>query len=70
MLQKQNSGDCSDIMTKVCNVADRIIQTRLDTGISAPFAVQVTNELKTDYQQLNNLFLVKPKFRNRKKRVF
>ena len=59
MLQKQNSGDCSEIMTKVCNVADRIIQNRLDTGKSAPFAVQLTNELKADYHQLNNLFLVK-----------
>ena len=59
MLHQQKSGDCSDIMTKVCNVADRIIQNRLDTGTSAPFAVQLTNELKTDYQQLNNLFLVK-----------
>ena len=58
MLQKQNSSDCSEIMTKVCNVADRIIQNRLDTGTSAPFAVQLTKELKTDYQQLNNLFLV------------
>lgn len=55
MLQKQNSGDCSEIMTKVCNVADRIIQNRLDTGTSAPFAVQLTNELKADYHQLNNL---------------
>ncbi|MCA6439594.1 MULTISPECIES: hypothetical protein [unclassified Arcicella] len=59
MLHKQNSGECSDIMTKVCGVADRNIQSRLDTGTSAPFAVQLTNELKADYQQLNDLLLVK-----------
>ncbi|WP_339654074.1 hypothetical protein [uncultured Maribacter sp.] len=46
-------------MTKVCGVADLNIQTRLDTGTSAPFTVQITNELQTDYQQLNNLLLVK-----------
>jgi methylphosphotriester-DNA--protein-cysteine methyltransferase len=46
-------------MTKVCGVADRNIQSRLDTGTSAPFAVQLTNELKADYQQLNDLLLVK-----------
>lgn len=59
MLQKQNRGECSDIMTKVCSVADQIIQSKLDTGTSTPFALQLTNELKTDYQQLNNFFLVK-----------
>ncbi|GMN08088.1 MAG: hypothetical protein CMO82_00895 [Winogradskyella sp.] len=59
MSHKQNSGDCSEIMTKVCGVADLNIQTRLDTGTSAPFTVQITNELQTDYQQLNNLLLVK-----------
>ncbi|PRD27889.1 UNVERIFIED_CONTAM: pacS [Trichonephila clavipes] len=52
-------GDCSDVITKVHRVADQIIQTQLDTGSSAPFAMQITNELNTDYQELNNLFLLK-----------
>ncbi|MCT4317776.1 helix-turn-helix domain-containing protein [Elizabethkingia anophelis] len=59
MLHTQNSGKCSEIMTEVHRVADQIIQNRLETGKSAPFAMQITNELHTDYQELNNLFLLK-----------
>mgnify|MGYP003578478196 CR=1 FL=1 len=59
MLHQLKSSDCSDIMTKVHRVADQIIQTQLDKGLSVPFAVQISNELNTDYQELNSLFLVK-----------
>ena len=59
MLHQLKLGDCSDVITKVHRVADQIIQTQLDTGSSAPFAMQITNELNTDYQELNNLFLLK-----------
>jgi methylphosphotriester-DNA--protein-cysteine methyltransferase len=45
-------------MTKVCNIADQHIQNLLYTGTSAPFNVQLTKELKTDYKQLNKMFLI------------
>lgn len=51
--------DYSDIITRVQKIADRNIQTRLNTGSSVSFELQLSEELHTDYEQLNTMFLAK-----------
>ncbi|MNE34368.1 hypothetical protein D3C80_1280880 [compost metagenome] len=47
------------MITKVYRVAEQIIQSRLETGKSLQFALELSNEIKIDYQELNNLFLAR-----------
>ncbi|MCS4226295.1 helix-turn-helix domain-containing protein [Sphingobacterium sp. BIGb0165] len=47
------------MITKVYRLAEQIIQSQLETGKSVQFALELSNELKTDYQELNNLFLAR-----------
>lgn len=57
MVSKKSFKDRSEIFGKVKNIADRIIQIRLDTGKSLVFAKQIGSELKVDYDVFGNLFL-------------
>ncbi|MCQ9637322.1 helix-turn-helix domain-containing protein [Chryseobacterium sp. WG23] len=57
MLSKKSSNDRLELFSKVKNIADHIIQTRLDTGRTLVFAKQIASELKVDYNIFDNLFL-------------
>ncbi|MCE7044499.1 AraC family transcriptional regulator [Dyadobacter sp. CY312] len=57
MLHIKLVNDRSEIFSKVKNVADKIIQIRLDTGKYLVFSTQISNELKVDYNTFSNLFL-------------
>ncbi len=59
MINMYNSDECPDVITKVYLVVEQIIQSRLETGKSIQFALELSNKLKTDYQELNNLFLAR-----------
>lgn len=56
MLHIKLVNDRSEIFCKVKNVADQIIQIRLDTGKYLAFSTQISNELKVDYTAFSNLF--------------
>ena len=57
MLHIKLVNDRLEIFCKVKNVADQIIQVRLDTGKYLVFATQISNELKVDYNTFSHLFL-------------
>lgn len=54
-----NLNECADMITRVYRLAEQIIQSQLDTGRPVQFALELCNELKTDYQELNSLFLAR-----------
>ena len=58
MLLKRLVSDGSEILGRVIEVADQIIQILIDTGTSLVFATQVASKLKVDYNAFSNLFLV------------
>ena len=58
MLLKRSVSDGSEILGRVKEVADQVIQILLDTGKSLVFATQITSKLKVNYNSFSNLFLV------------
>lgn len=58
MQLKRSVSDGSEILGRVKEVADQIIQILIDTGTSLVFATQITRKLKVDYNAFSNLFLV------------
>lgn len=59
MINMYNSDEWPYMITRVYRVAEQIIQSQLETGKSVQFALELSNELKTDYQELNSLFLAR-----------
>lgn len=59
MINMHNLNECADMITRVYRVAEQVIQLQLDTGRPVQFALELSNELKTDYQELNSLFLTR-----------
>lgn len=57
MLLKRSVSDGSEILGRVKELADQIIQILLDTGQSLVFATQITSKLKVNYNSFSNLFL-------------
>lgn len=58
MLLKRSVSDGPEILGRVKEVADQIIQILIDTGTSLVFATQITRKLQVDYNAFSNLFLV------------